>query len=246
MTHGMFLPMPEESITALKTGIFKEAHHYLPQRISLHNLTPKPNLQLELEGGQVLLKERSGSSRRVTSFDELSQAHYDGILRILSELGDQHRVQQYTKLWDAVRTMQRDNFPFEVVYFHYEITRRLHPGVTDCVGEFHQQIHFQTQQRLVAANMDRAAHVSSTHRASSSSAASPAGATAGKGRRVCIPYNDLKCQDPCPRNLPHVCCRCFQQHASMSGECSMPDPRQAPGYAPRGKRGSGAGGKSSR
>lgn len=237
-SQGLYLPIAPEAVEALRKGEYKEISQYLPKTSSVHDPNPKGNMDIRIDNnGQLMLKPQA-STRRVTDFADLQLAHSQGLCALLLQFNDSHRFAQYSKLWNVVLDLQKKNVKFINILQHYESTRMKHPGLTDCVGEFDQIILAQTMLKVSTDHLTAPAVAfgrsgNSAFRSSSSSDSAPR-------MKVCMPFNDLTCtSQSCP--LPHKCCRCYQDHASMSGECKKPDPRQAgnSNSGPRGRRGGG-------
>lgn len=241
-SQGRYLPVAAEAVEALRSGEYKEISHYLPKRSTLFEADNKDNLDLRFDNGKLTLKQQS-STRRVNSFADLETAHHQGLVPLLVSFQDFHRHTQYGLLWNIVRDMIDNKCPFQIVLQHYETTRQTNPGLLDNVGGFHPTILAQTQ--LALTSLALSASNASIGKSSNSAFRSPSSSSSGSARvKVCMPFNDLKCtSDSC--GLPHKCCRCFQAHAANSGECSMPDPRDATsgGSGPRGRRGGGGASK---
>jgi hypothetical protein len=238
--QGTTLPLIPEAKEAMQKGIYKETRFYLPQPVSLHTITSNHSkLDIELQDGKLVAKS-SHVTGRITTFDDLRRAHHDGIIPCLTELADFHRINEYTLLWSFVTHLQEMGVSMDIMFRFYEAMRMNHPGVKDRVGQQDPLVFGQLAINLAARPF--AGHASSS--SSSSSARVAAGSGAGSGRqKVCIGFNDLKCTStPCPKGLPHLCCRCFGAHAANSGTCSLPDPRKSRDGGSRrgGKGGSGS------
>jgi hypothetical protein len=243
LSKSTYLPLPAEAVEALKAGTFKETYHYMPRRITYSNMVVKEKISIEVTDGKVVAQSNA-VTRKITSFQDLELAHRAGIIAELYKMNDVHRIAQYHLLWDAVRELKtRFQYPDDLIMEYYEMNRLQYPGVTDSVGEKHEDILLRVQTEMQARLIRAAANSNALRSPSSSlSSSSTPSSTSGRGRgtRVCIPYNDLTCtSDPCPRGLPHICCRCGENHAANSGDCALPDPRLQPGYVARGKRGGG-------
>lgn len=247
LKQGRSLPLIPEAKEALQKGIFKETRFYLPQPITMHNITSNQNkLDFEFHDGKLVAKP-SHVTGRISSFAELKRAHHDGIIPCLTSLGDLHRLTEYTQLWSFVSDLHERNVLDDDIFVFYESMRYNHPGVNDRVGQLDPEVFGQlTIAMAVAARSATGASSSSSSSASSSSSPSRSRSTSGSGsgtgrQKVCIPFNDLKCtSSTCPKGLPHLCCRCFEPHAAS--KCHLPDPRkgQSAGSKRGGKFGSGS------
>lgn len=246
-SQGLYLPIAPEAVEALRKGEYKEISHYLPRTCSVYEPNPKGNMDIRIDtNGQLMLKPQA-STRRVTNFADLQLAHSQGLCALLLQFDDTHRFAQYSKLWNVIHDLHKKNVNFVNILQHYESSRMRHPGLTDCVGEFDHQIYAQTMLDVSTQHLTAPAAALPFGRSSSSAFRSGSfGQSSGMAPRmkVCMPFNDLTCtSQSCP--LPHKCCRCQQDHASMSGLCKLPDPRQAgnSNSGPRGRRGNGGSSK---
>jgi len=237
INRGAYVPISEEAVNALRSGTYKEIGHYLPKRISLHNITTKDQLNFKLEEGQLVVKP-TANTRRVTTFEELYDAHHQSIIPLLVSFGDHHRVAAYGRLWSTMATLHAKRYPFTLLLQYYEVTRLNHPGVNDDVGALDPIIQSQLMVDIAAYALPASSRgATAVHNAMNSTPGASATSGVGNRQKVCMEFNDLKCtQQPCPKGLPHLCCRCFNEHAASNG-CTKPDPRQSRGG--RGGRGSG-------
>jgi hypothetical protein len=242
---GNFLPLSTEAKEALREGKFMSTRHYLPQRLTFASLNQTSKVTLEVMEGGGLHARTTQPSRNINTFEDLYEAHWIGIMELLHQFGDNHRIHQYMMLWQTVRHLKEVlKFADAEVIWYYELYRNKHSKVDDCVGQLDPEIErafsAQTQARM---NLLLAKAMPSASAASSSSSSRPNDATHSRRHNVCIQYNNLQCHKlPCPRNFEHICVRCFGPHAADSGDCSLPDPRKQHGFKSRASRGGKGGG----
>jgi hypothetical protein len=253
LSKGSFHPLSNDAIEALRDGKFKDTSYYLPRRVSVFAITKQDDAyDIMLKDGKVVAKPSVGASKEVRSFEELYLAHTEGIMMLLAQFDDFHRTKQYNSLWAAVMRLRADDYPFSILFYYYETSRNRHPGVNDNVGEFDSDVWNQVQLQMARyransiINMQARASgfnfTPGTSRYAQPFSSGPRDRNNRSRRsnnpRVCMAFNDLKCNaSPCPDKLPHLCCRCFEEHAANSGLCPLPDPRNRDLTGPRGTRG---------
>jgi hypothetical protein len=197
-----------------------------------------------LEASEPIIKVQKSkpATNVIDNYTKLYNAHHFGIIRLLIQFQDQHRINQYGMLWETVMCMMtQKQFPFSSVLEHYEAARQRHAGVHDCVGAFDSEVALKTlfdaYRNDRPASTNRFSQSSNNYTVSTSSTSSVV-RPVGERQAVCIPFNDGRCSVTasgvdvgCPKGLPHLCCRCYEAHAA-SRDCSLPDPRRGA----RGKR----------
>ena len=130
-------PLKDKLVEAMLVGKYEPTYKYYRGHLNTLNaddgLNTEKELRLLVSADGSLKRQKTDEIGKIETMEQLRHAHNNGILKVLSDIKDNHRIMEYTKLLVNTETFAT-GFGVRVAIAYYEQVRLKFPGVQQNVG----------------------------------------------------------------------------------------------------------------